>query len=69
MGFLLTENGYEADPKKVEAIVNASIPTNITEVKSVMWMMSFYSSFIKNFAIIAAPLYDLTKECKICLFK
>ena len=27
-----------------------------------MGMMSFYSSFIKNFAIIAAPLYDLTKK-------
>ena len=58
----MTENGYEIDPKNVEAIVNAPVHTNITEVESVMGMISFYSSFIKNFAIIAAPLYDLTKK-------
>ena len=62
LGFELTENRYEADPKKVEAIVNAPVPTNITEMKSVMGMMLFYSNFIKNFAIIAALLYDLTKK-------
>ena len=62
LGFVLTDNGYEADPQKVKAIVSAPVPTNTTEVKSVMGMMSFYSSFIKNFAIIAAPLYDLTKK-------
>ena len=45
---MLSENGYEADPKKMEAIVNALVPTNITEVKSVMKMMSFYSSFLKK---------------------
>ena len=59
----MTENGYEADPKKVEAIVNTPVPTSITEVKSVMGKMLFYISFIKNFAIIEAPLYDLTKRC------
>ena len=58
----MTENGYEIDPKNVEAIVNVPVHTNITEVKSVIGMISFYSSFIKNFAIIAAPLYDLTKK-------
>ena len=41
LGFVLTENGYEADPKKVEAILNAPNPTNIPEVKSVMGMMPF----------------------------
>ena len=56
------------DPKKVEAIVNAPVPTNITEVKSVMGMISFYSNFIKNIAIIAAPLYDLKKKRMLNLF-
>ena len=50
--------------KKVEAIVNAPVLTSITKMKSVIEMMSFYSSFSKHFAIIAAPFYDLTKkEC------
>ena len=30
LGFVLTENGYEADSKKVEAIVNAPVSTKIT---------------------------------------
>ena len=39
LGFVLTENGYEADPKKVEAIVNAPVPRSITELESVMGMI------------------------------
>ena len=67
---MLTENGYDADPKKVEAIINVPVPTNISEIKSVIGMMSFYSSFIKKFSIIAAPFYDLTKKnVKIFLVK
>ena len=62
LGFVLTENGYEADLKKLETIVNTPVPANITEVKSVMEMMSFYSSFIESFTIIVAPLYDMTKN-------
>ena len=58
LSFVFTENGYEADPKKVESILNAPVPTNITEVKSVIGMTSFYSSFIKNFAIIETLLCD-----------
>ena len=58
---MLTENGYEANPKKVRAIVNALVSTNITEV-NLFWECHFYSSFIKNFATIAAPLYDLRKK-------
>ena len=59
----MTKNRYETDLINVKAIVNAPVPTNTTELKSVMGIMSFYSSFIKDFAIIAAPLYDLTKKC------
>ena len=55
-------NFLKYDPKKVETFVYALVPTNITEVKSVMGMLSFYSSFLNNFAIIAAPPYDLTKK-------
>ena len=61
---MLTENEYEADLKRLKVILNAPIPINITEVKSVLGMMLFYSSFIKNVTIIALPLNDLTKmEC------
>ena len=65
---MLTENEYEAHLKNVEAILNAPVLTRITEVKSFMRIMSFYSSFVKNFAIIAAPLYDLTKENVLIFF-
>ena len=59
----MTENGYETDPKKVKAIVNAPVPTNITEV-NLLWEWCNFTVVLSKIllSIFAAPLYDLTKK-------
>lgn len=62
LGFKLSSKGYEPDEEKVRAILDVPVPTNVTELKSFLGFISFYHSFVKNFATIASPLYDLTKK-------
>ena len=62
LGFILSRNGYQPDPEKVKSIQNAPIPENQLQLKSFLGLTSFYHSFIKDFATIASPLYELTKK-------
>ena len=52
LGFVLTENGYEADLKKIESFLNELVCTNITEVKSVMGNCNIIVSVIPCFVYI-----------------
>jgi hypothetical protein len=47
---------------KIIKIVKWSLPNNIAEVKAFIKMVVYYKIFIKNFAVIAAPIYFLIKK-------
>ena len=61
-GHVFTSNGVSPDPRKVQAIANASDPTNAQEVRSLLGLVTYCSRFIPNLATISAPLRELTKE-------
>ena len=62
LGHLITKNEVKMDPKKVEAIKNRSPPTTVKEVQRFIGLANYYRRFIKNFALIAAPLYKLLRK-------
>jgi len=35
---------------------------NVTEVRAFMGLSDYYRRFVKNFSVIAAPLYDFMKK-------
>ena len=49
----------QTDPKKVAAILKWPVPTNVTEVKSFLGFTNNYQRFIKKYAQVAKPLYNL----------
>ena len=57
-----SSKGLRADPEKIEAIMNMSMPENISEVNSVLGIAQYISRYIPDHAMITAPLRALTKK-------
>ena len=59
LGHIVSKNGIQTDPKKVEAICRWPVPTTVTEVRSFLGFTNYYRRFIKKYAQVAKPLYKL----------
>jgi transposase InsO family protein len=64
LGHILSEDGIKRNPEKVEAILEWPRPTDKQGVQKFTATCQWYSSFIKNFAEKADPLYDLLRGKK-----
>jgi hypothetical protein len=60
LGFMLTPEGIKPGRNKLQAIRDAHPPTNIKMVRSFVGLCNFFRTHIKDFAIIAAPLFTAT---------
>ncbi|XP_038049667.1 uncharacterized protein K02A2.6-like [Patiria miniata] len=61
-GHIFSAEGISPDPQKVKAILNASDPQTVSEVRSLLGLATYCSRFIPDLATISAPLCDLTRE-------
>ena len=59
LGHVVSIDGIQTDPKKVEAIHKWPVPTNMTEVRNFLEFKNYYQSFIKKYGQVAKPLYKL----------
>ncbi|XP_037037375.1 uncharacterized protein K02A2.6-like [Bradysia coprophila] len=64
LGYIIDKNGLHKDPQKIEAMVNAPKPKNISELKSFVGLVNFYSRFFPNLAQVLGPIYDLLGKDK-----
>jgi hypothetical protein len=62
LGHILTAEGIEVDPSKVEAVSKWKQPSNVSEVQSFLGMAGYYCRFIKGFSSIARPTTELLKK-------
>ena len=62
LGFTINEHGLAIDPEKTEAIRNYSSPRTVREVQRFNGIASWLRPFIKDYATIASPLTDITKN-------
>ncbi|MCO5595899.1 hypothetical protein L7F22_049950 [Adiantum nelumboides] len=62
LGHIVSKDGVRMDPAKIQAIQDWPEPVNLHEVRSFLGLCSYYRRFIRFFAEIAAPLYDLTRK-------
>ena len=61
VGFQVSAHGILPSKKKVQAIQDWPVPSNVQEVRQFVGLASHYRRFIKGFASLAAPLTELTK--------
>ena len=64
LGYIVTKDGIQTDPSKIEKIQNYPVPKTLTQIRGFLGLASYYRRFIKNFAAIARPLHDQTKTSK-----
>ncbi len=62
LGFTLTPAGIKPGKNKLKAIKDAKPPTDVKTIRSFVGLCNFFRTHIKNFAIIAAPLFKLTRK-------
>ena len=62
LGHVVSGDGIQVDPKKIEAITEWQRPTTVTEVRSFLGLAGYYRRFMKDFSKIAAPLTKLTQK-------
>ena len=62
LGFKITDKGLFKTDEKIKAIKESLAPTNVSEVRSFLGLVTFYSKFVPNVATTAAPIYQLTHK-------
>ena len=70
VGHKLSAKGIDAASSKVESIVNAGEPQNVSELKSFLGLLNYVSRFILDYSTKTEPLRRLTrKNEKFCFGK
>ena len=62
LGHVVSKEGIQVDPKKIEAVIDWPRPTTVTEIRSFLGLAGYYRRFVQDFSRIAAPLIKLTQK-------
>ena len=64
LGHKVNSDGIHPTADKIKAIQDAPLPRNVTELKSFLGLLSYYSKFLPNMSTTLAPLYVLFQKNK-----
>ena len=59
---IVSEEGIQVDPKKVEVIIEWKPPRNVIEVHSFLGLVGYYRRFLKVFSMTASPMRRLLQK-------
>ncbi len=62
LGHIVSADGIQTDTQKTERVSTWPTPTSQKEVQQFLGLASYYRRFVKDFAAIAKPLYQLTEK-------
>ncbi|XP_061164466.1 uncharacterized protein K02A2.6-like [Saccostrea echinata] len=61
-GHVIDAEGLHKTSKKIEAVLNAPEPKNVSELRAFLGLVNYYGRFMENLSTHSAPLYDLLKD-------
>ena len=61
-GHKINANGLHKTQEKIEAVINAPKPENVTQLGAFLGLVNYYSHFLPNLASELHPLYQLLKQ-------
>ena len=62
LGHIISGAGVGTDPKKIEAVVAWSKPTNIRALRGFLGLIAYYGKFVRNYGTISKPLMKMLKK-------
>ena len=62
LGHVISQTGIRPAAKKVRAVYDAPVPTNVSQLKSFLGLINFYSRFLPNLSTLLAPLHTLLQK-------
>ncbi|CAN6454680.1 unnamed protein product [Victoria cruziana] len=62
LGHVISAQGVAVDPTKIEAVVNWSRPTIVSEIRGFQGLAGYYRRFVLNFSQIVSPITSLLKK-------
>ena len=62
LGYKVSDQGIQTDPRKIEKVKNYPVPKNVTQIRQFLELASYYRRFIRDFSKIAAPLNWLLRK-------
>ena len=60
LGHKISATGIQPATDRVESILKASTPTNVTELRSFLGLIGYYSKFCPHFATVVEPMIENT---------
>ena len=62
LGHLISDKGIQPDPSNVEKVTSWPTPTNLTQVRGIIALGSYYRRFVKDFSKVVKPMTQLTEK-------
>ena len=62
LGHIMSAQGIQVEPTKVNAMLQLKAPINVSEVRTVMGMFNYYRTFFPKFSDTAYPITQLLKK-------